>query len=96
MLARIIKPYRVSVSELARAAGFQDQNFSSKKAARAFVRLVQKVDPAFNPTLRLTFRYYDAATGALYSSRFEYETEEARRRDWLEQFNAQRTAHPNP
>ncbi len=95
MLARITNPYRVTVSDAAREAGFEDRSFPNKKAARAFVRRVQQADPSFDPPLRITFRYYDTATGTLYATRFEYETEEARRRDWVEQHEAQRAAQTN-
>ena len=88
MLHKIIKPYRIFVSDKARAAGFEDQNFANKKAAKAFVRAVQKVDPDFAPSLRIFFRYYDTATGQRYGSRFDYEREEARRREWRQQYEA--------
>jgi hypothetical protein len=95
MLARIKKPYRVTVSDAARAAGFEDRSFPNKRTARAFVRRVQQADPLFNPPLRITFRYHDTTTGSLYATRFEYETEEARRRDWLQQSQTRRAAQRN-
>ena len=95
MLTRIKNPYRVTVSDAARAAGFEDRSFPNKKTARSFVRRVQQADPSFNPPLRITFRYYDTTTGTLYASRFEYATEEARRRDWLDQHEEQRAAQRN-
>lgn len=62
---------------------FENRSFSNKRTARAFVRRVQRVDPTFDPPLRIAFRYYDTSTGTLYATRLEYEAEEARRRDWL-------------
>jgi hypothetical protein len=90
MLVRILNPYRISVSSAARNAGLVDRSFPNKKAAEAFVRQVRKIDPSFCPSLRITFRYYDTATGSLYASRFEYEAEESRRREWLEEYEAKR------
>jgi hypothetical protein len=90
MLTRIIMPYRIFISEIARAAGFTDQCFRTKKEAEAFVREVRRVDQSFNPSLRITFRYYDTATGNLYANRSEYEAEEDRRREWMDRYEAER------
>jgi hypothetical protein len=74
MLVRIPKPYKVWVSEKAKLAGFADSQFANKKDAKQFVRRIREVDPNFTSILRVTFRYYDPSTGALYASRLEYDS----------------------
>lgn len=88
MLTKIINPYRVSVSDKARVAGLEDRTFPNKKAALIYVKHVRIIDPGFNPTLRVTFRYFDTATGALYANRAEYEQEQERSRQWRIQRDA--------
>jgi hypothetical protein len=88
MLTRILNPYRVSVTDKARSAGFDDRTFPNKKAALIYVKHVRVVDPDFNPPLRIAFRYFDSATGALYINRAEYEQEQERLRQWRIQRDA--------
>jgi hypothetical protein len=88
MLTRITNPYRVSVSDKARAGGFDDRTFPNKKAALVYVKRIRIVDPDFNPPLRIAFRYFDTATGALYTNRVEYEQEQERLHQWRSQRDA--------
>lgn len=78
MLKRILKPYHVIVSAKARAAGFEDQSFPNRRSVKRFVKMVRNVDPDFRPSSRLLFRYYDSATGELFATRADYETEQDR------------------
>ena len=95
MLTRINNPYRISVSEKARAAGLDDRTFPNKKTALIYVRHVRTVDPDFNPSLRIAFRYFDTATGALYANRPEYEQEQERSRQWRIQRDSTKTTEHN-
>lgn len=88
-LQRILKPYRLWLSQAAIAAGFPEEaSFKNKKEAREFIKKVQAVDPSYNPSLRIFFRWYDTASGRPYTNRFEYEQEQTRSQDYHRQRDA--------
>jgi hypothetical protein len=88
MLEKIKKPYKVSVSVKALAAGLKDSTFPNKKAALGYVKRVRAIDPEFNQAFHVIFKYVDTATGAFYVNRTEYDLEQERCRIWLKQRGA--------
>jgi len=84
MLEKLLKPYRIIVSEKAKIAGFENRNFPNKKSALVYVKRIRAVDPEFNANFQVVFRFIDTSTGQLYLNRKEYEHEQERRRNWQE------------
>lgn len=78
MLEKIKKPYHVRTSLKAKLAGYEDERFSRKNEAEAFVRKLRLVDPDFQHQVRCSFRFFDTVTGEFYNTRGDYEREQDR------------------
>ncbi len=82
---RILKPYRIWVSEKAVAAGFNsEESFPSKAKALAFIKRVRAVDPGFQPLVTTEHhRYEDSVSGKRYRSKFEYERDQQEHQEFI-------------
>lgn len=88
MIEKISKPYRLFSTPAMIAAGeYTERSFANLKEAREYIKRMQKIDPTFHPEpLRAAlFKYYDNATGKLYTSTAEYYAEQERARNWRAQ-----------